>query len=129
MFVLLGAHSGIRYLVLLTGLAALSYALYGVATRRPYDRIMARLGSLFAGTLHLQILVGIGLVFSGRFAPAVGPHIMTMLLAAAVAQIVPSVMRRRRPEARSYAPHVVNAAVALGLVVLGVLALGRPLLG
>ena len=123
------AHSGIRYLILLAGVAVVAYSLYGLLTRRAVDKPMRILGAIFAGTLHLQILVGVALIFSGRFGSGVGPHVLTMLFAAAVAQIVPSVMRRRRPEARSWGPYLVGAVVSLGLIAAGIIALGRPVVG
>lgn len=123
------AHSGIRYLVYLVGFAALGYAIYGAIRRQPYDRTMARLGVGFAWLLHLQLLTGIGVLFTGRFSSAVTGHILVMVFAAAVAQIVPSVMRRRQPAERSYPPHIVSTIVALVLVAVGIIALGRPLFG
>ena len=123
------AHSGIRYLVLLLGFAALGYAIYGLVTGRPYDRPMRVLATLFAGSLHLQILLGLSLLFTGFFQPAVTGHVLLMVFAAAAAQVVPSVMRRRPPEERSYGPHVVSVVVALGLIAAGILALGRPVFG
>jgi hypothetical protein len=124
------AHSGIRYLVLLAGLAALGYALYGLVTRRPYDDRMRQLGGIFALLLFVQIVVGIGVLFTGRFNPGLGVHVILMIFATAAAQIVPSVMRRRPMEQRSYGPHVVGTLVALALVVAGILAVpGATLLG
>ena len=119
------AHSGMRYLVLLAGMAALGYAVFGLATRRPYDRAMRALASAFAGLIHLQILLGILLLFTRRFYPALSGHILLTVFAAVTAQVVPSVMRRRLPAARGYAPHVVGTLVALALIVAGVLAIGR----
>ena len=34
---ILNAHSGLRYLVMIAGLVVIGYALYGMATGRPYD--------------------------------------------------------------------------------------------
>jgi hypothetical protein len=116
------AHSGVRYLVLLAGLLALAYALYGLATRRAYDPRMRILGGVFAGLLHLQILLGIGVLFTGRFNPALGGHVVMMVFAAVAAQIVPSVMRRRPMAERAYGPHVVGTLAALALIVAGILA-------
>jgi len=129
MNVLYHAHSGFRYLVLLAGVATLLYALYGTLARRPFDKTMRTLGSVFAGTLHLQLFLGVALLFSGRFGSGVAGHVFLMVFAAAVAQVVPSVTRRRPPERRSHAPFVVSSIVALALVAAGVMALGRPLVG
>lgn len=123
------AHSGIRYLVLLFGAATLLYAMYGVTTGRRYDRPMRVLSVLFAGSLHLNVLFGLGLIFMGTFYPALIGHILMMVAAAVVAQIVPSVMRRRPEEERTFLPHVVNTLVALALVVGGILAIGRTIFG
>lgn len=121
--ILYHAHSGIRYLVLLAGFMAVGYAVYGLVTRRPYDQVMRKLGGAFAGLLHLQVLLGIGVLFTGRFYPALGGHILLMVFAAVVAQVVPSVMRRRPMEDRTYAPHLIGTLAALALIVAGILAM------
>jgi heme A synthase len=118
-------HSGVRYLVLLVGILALGYAVVGAVGRRPYDRTMLRLASAFAGLMHLQVLLGIAILFTRRFYPALTGHIVLMVFAAIVAQIVPSVMRRRQPDQRSFVPHAVGVLVTLALIVMGTLAIGR----
>jgi heme A synthase len=122
---LFAAHSGVRYLVLLVGLIAFGYAVYGAATRKPYDRAMLGLARAFAGLTHLQILLGVAVIFTGRFYPALIGHIVCMVLAAVVATIVPAVMRKRQPAERSYTPHAVAVLVALTLMVMGIMAIGR----
>jgi heme A synthase len=126
---LLHAHSGLRYLVLLAGIAAFFYALLFVIQKRPYDRSLRVSAAAFAGLLHLQVLLGFVLLVSGRFSPALIGHIFMMLAAAVAAQLPLSVMRRRPPEARTAMPHVVGSAVALVLIWMGVLSIGRSLLG
>lgn len=121
------AHSGLRYLVLLAGIATLVYALAAIIVRAPYKRPMRILATLFAGTLHLQVVVGLALLFTGRFYPQLIGHIFLMILAAAAAQVVPSVMRRRPEEQRTYLPHAISALVALGLIYFGIDAIGRGL--
>lgn len=128
--ILFHAHSGVRYLVVLFGIVALAYALWGAVRGREYDARMRVFAGLFAATLHLQILLGLALVLlgPGQFYPQLAGHIVMMVFAAVVAQIVPSVMRRREMEERSYLPHAVSVVVALGLVWAGVAAIGRPLI-
>ncbi|MDX1647671.1 MAG: hypothetical protein R3304_11045 [Longimicrobiales bacterium] len=126
---LLHAHAGFRYLVLLAGLAVIVYAVWGMATGREYDQRMRVLSALFTGSLDLTILFGVALLFTGMFYPQLGGHIVMMVLAAAVAHVVHGVMKRRPPDKQSFAPHVVGAVVALGLVVAGIMAIGRPVLG
>ncbi len=124
------AHSGVRYLVLLFGAACAVYALAGWAGGRRYDRVMRILASTFAGSLHLQILLGVAVVLTvpGSFSAALMGHILPMAIAAAVAQLPVSVMRRRPEAERGYAPHAVSALIALALIWAGVAAIGRSLL-
>ncbi len=117
-------HSGIRYLVVLLGILALGYALYGVAGRRDYDQTMRKLAGFFSVSLQINVLTGLALLFTGSgFYPQLGMHIIMMVAAAVVAQVVPSVMRRRPMEERTYMPHIVNVAAALALVVFGILSI------
>jgi len=125
---LLEAHSGVRYLILLAGLSVALYALYGIVARRPYNETVRKMAAAFAGLLHLQVLLGLSLLITGQFYPALTGHLMMMVFAAAAAQIVPSVMRRRPVEERSYLPFLVGALAALGLIFGGVTAIGRTLL-
>lgn len=126
---LLYIHSGVRYLVLLMGVLTLGYALFGLATKRPYDRMMLRLARLFTASVHLQVVLGVAVVLSGRFYSALIGHIMMMVFAAVTTTVVTAVMRRRAPEARSWLPHVVGTLVTLALIVFGIMAIGRSPLG
>ena len=126
---LMNAHSGLRYLILFGGVLTVLYASYGVVTARAYDKTMRILASSFVGTMHLQILLGLALLLSGMFQPALTGHIFMMLFAAAAAQIPVSVMRRRPEELKSYMPHGLGALAALGMIAVGILAIGRPVVG
>ncbi len=126
---LLSAHSGFRYLVLLLGVAVVAYAVYGMATKRPYDKRMRILAAAFTGTLDLTVLLGLAHLFTSRFYPQLGGHIVMMALAVAVAHIVSVVMRRRPPEQRTYAPHLVATLIVLTIVAFGIVAIGRPIVG
>ncbi|MEX2527696.1 MAG: hypothetical protein WEA09_08680 [Gemmatimonadota bacterium] len=123
------AHSGLRYLVLLLGVVVIVQTALALATRKPYGGLTRGLASAFAGTLHLQVLLGLALLFTGRFSPALTGHIIVMVLAAAVAQIPVSVNKRRVEAERTHLPHLIFAVVALLLIWAGVTAIGRPLLG
>lgn len=125
---LYAAHSGLRFLVLLAGLFVILYALVGHFGRREYSSAMARLAAVFTGLLHLQVLTGIAVLFTRPFYNSIIGHLFLMLLAAAVAQLTSSVVRRRPREEKTYGPHLVGAVVALGLVVAGILAIGRGVL-
>lgn len=120
---LLHAHSGVRYLVLLLGVAVLAYALQGALKKAPYDHRMRVLGGVFAVVVDLNVFIGFMVLFTRSFQPFLIGHITMMLFAALSAHIVPSVMKRRPLEARTYLPHAVGAAVALALIVAGIMAL------
>ena len=126
---MMNAHSGLRYLILLGGVLTVLYAAYGMVSGRAYDKTIRILATSFVGTIHLQILLGLALLFSGRFQPGVTGHIFMMLFAAAAAQIPVSVMRRRPEEQKSYLPHGVGALAALAMIAAGILAIGRPIVG
>ena len=112
-------HSGVRYLVLLVGVLTLGYACYGAVTGRTYDRTMFRLARTFAGLTHFQLLLGLVLLFTQRFYPALIGHIMPMVFAAAAATVAPAVMRRREPAARTWIPLMVAGIIAIGRSPLG----------
>ena len=52
---LLHAHSGFRYLVLLMALVVILYAAYGIATKREYDRQMRILSALLTASAFSAI--------------------------------------------------------------------------
>lgn len=122
-------HSGLRYLALLAGLAVIGYAVYGLATGRPHDKNMYVLGGVFRAMMDLTAILGVALLFTGRFPAGLGGHIAIMLLATAISHVVPRVMRNRPPEQRTYPPYIVATLVALVLVALGTLATGHPIVG
>ena len=123
------AHSGLRYLVLLTGVLVLGYAGYGQATKREYDKTMRILAAVFTGAIDLTVLFGVAHLFSGVFYPQLSGHIASMVLAATVAHVVSAVMKRRPVAERTFLPHIVGTLVVLGLVVVGIMAIGRPIVG
>ena len=127
---LLEAHSGLRYLVLLAGIAVILYATYGAATKRPYDKQMRILSAAFTGILDLTVLVGFANLFFGiGFYPQLGGHIVMMLVAAVLAHVVHGVMKRRPEEEKSFTPHAVGTLIVLGCVAAGIMAIGRPIVG
>ncbi|MDT8340031.1 MAG: hypothetical protein RQ751_00845 [Longimicrobiales bacterium] len=126
---LLHAHSGLRYLILLLGLAVVVYALRGALNRAPYDNRMRVMAGVFALLMYLNVFVGLAALFGRPFQPYLIGHVLVMVFAAVTAHLVPAVMKRRPMEERTYLPHAVGAVVALALTVAGILALpaGRVL--
>lgn len=125
---LFAAHSGIRFLVLVGGLFVVLYAAVGFFGKREYAGAMARLASVFAGLLHLQLLIGFALLFTQPFYTMIIGHLFMMLAAAAVAQFTASVVKRRPQEEKSYGPHLVGGILALAFMAGGIMAIGRGVL-
>ncbi len=126
---LLSAHSGFRYLVLLLGIVVILYAAYGLATKRPYDARMRILATAFTGSLDLTVLLGVAHLFTSTFYPQLAGHITMMVLALAITHIVAVVQRRRPLADRTYGPHLVATVVVLAIISFGILAIGRPIVG
>lgn len=122
-------HSLLRYLTVALGVAVIGYGLKGVATKAAYDQNMRMLGGFFAVSMDLTLLVGLALLFVRQFQPYLVTHIVIMVFATAAAHVVPSVMKRRPMEERTYMPHVVGTVAALGLIWAGLATIGAPLIG
>ena len=128
MNILYHAHSGLRYLVLLAAVAALVALVYGLATGRAL-RLARILPAAFTGLLDLQILLGIGLVLGGLFPDAAAGHLVMMVLAAVAAHGSSIIANRSFDERRALAIRLGGLVLAIILIVVGVLALGRSILG
>ena len=121
------AHSGIRYLVLLVAVAALAYLLFGLATRRDFDKLAGALTGAYVGLLDLQVLIGVVLYLLFPSSPALIGHAVMMLAAVTVGHVA-NIMNKRREE-KSYGVAFGGVAVSLLLVVGGIMAIGRAVLG
>lgn len=124
------AHSALRYLALLAGLAVIGYALRGAVTKRPHDKSMKNLAITFRLLMDATLFLGIAMIMTGYgFYNDLGMHVVLMTLATVVSHVVPAVMRKRPQAERSYLPYAVATSAALGLVALGTVVIGRPVLG
>jgi hypothetical protein len=127
---LLHLHSGLRYLVLLAGLAVIAYALRGVAAKRTHDKTMKHLAITFRSLMDVTLFSGVVMVTVGYdFKANAGMHVVLMVLATVVSHVVPAVMRKRRQEERTLLPYAVATAAALALVVVGTISLGPATAG
>jgi hypothetical protein len=124
MEMLFAAHSGIRYLVLFTGLIALAWFAWGKASGRPFTRPAPALLAAFIGFLDIQALLGLGLLIGGRRPPQIWGHVVLMIAAVAFAHV----MSKRRKRAPGYGVPLLTVAGALALIVVGILSIGRPIL-
>lgn len=119
------AHSGLRFIVLLLGVLNVLILCIGLARKKPFGRPHRALGAAFAGSLHLQVILGTVLVAMGRYYPALIGHFVMMVLAAVLAQVCMS-LNRRKPTPGLVLP-LVGVAGALLLIFGGVMAIGRGL--
>lgn len=124
MNVLFHAHSGLRYLVLLFGVLAVVWFAIGWVTGRSFEGAGRGLFAAFLGTLDLQVLLGLVLLFGRLGVPGVWIHLVAMVSAAVVVHAAGVVQRTRMP---GFAAPLVGVVVALGLIALGIGALGRPI--
>ncbi|MBS2017399.1 MAG: hypothetical protein JST00_31240 [Deltaproteobacteria bacterium] len=119
------AHSGLRFLILLLGAANVVVLGLGLAQKKPFGKPHRALGAAFAGSLHLQVVLGLLMVAMGRYYPALIGHMVMMFLAAVIAQVTMS-MNRRRAEPTLALP-LVGVVIALVCITGGVMAIGRGL--
>jgi heme A synthase len=126
--VLYHAHSGLRYLVLLAALVAVISLGYSLVTARGL-RIAFASATTFTGLLDLQILLGVGLVIGGLFPDAVAGHLALMVFAAVAAHATSIIGRRSSNDRRELAIRLVGVTLAAALIIGGILAIGRSVLG
>lgn len=124
---LFAAHSGLRYLVLLAGLVALAWFARGKIAGGPFVRPAPALLAAFTGLADLQMLLGIALLVGGRRPPAVGGHVALMLCAIASLHLIGAI-HKRRPQPAGFGLPLLATALALGLMLAGILSLGRSIL-
>lgn len=117
------AHSGLRYLVLLAGLGALLYLGWGLIRRRPFDRGARIASAAFNGLLGLQLLLGITLLFIRPIYPALWGHVIAMVLAVGAAHGLAAAGKRSAEPRGRYVFAFGGVAVALLLIVGGILAI------
>ena len=122
------AHSGLRYLILLAGLVALLAFAYGLITRRPV-RGASALTATFTALVDLQLLLGFGLFFGGIVYDALMGHMVMMILAAIAANGSAILAPRARTERQELVMRMAGVVIALVCIVIGILAIGRSVLG
>jgi heme A synthase len=120
------AHSGVRYLVLLSGVIALLLALLALR-KGTLSRPGEVAGRVYLGFLDLQFLLGLATVLTRPFVPQYIGHIVLMVLAVSLAHGVSAAVKKRPEGARP--PGMLAAAIAgsLALIVVGILSIGRPI--
>jgi len=133
--ILLVLHSWSRWLVIVFGLIAIYRAYVGWTGRRPFLGADNGMGASFVGSIHLQVLLGLGLYFglspwglnamkhagamkdpTARFFGV--EHIAVMLLAAVLAQVGRSLSRRASNDTLKHKKAFTYFTIALLLVLL-----------
>lgn len=127
MDILLHAHSGLRYLVLLVGIGALAVLLRRLATGS--DRPLGRGAmAVFVALVHVQVLLGFALLVTITFYSALMGHIMMMIFAAVAATGGAIIARRSEDAHEALVVQTVGVAGTLLAIVFGILAIGRSIL-
>ncbi len=116
------AHSGVRYLVLLAGAVALVMSLM-----KGQDSNARKAMGAFVGAVDLQVLLGLLLIMQIPFYGALMGHI-SLMFGAVFAGHGFSVAAKKK-EGGGGMLRVIGVAVTLGLILLGIMAIGRPILG
>ena len=123
------AHSGLRYLILLIGVAAVVNSALALRSERPSNSADRVLMGAFSGLLDLQLLLGFAMVALGLLYSALIGHIAMMLLAVVVAHVCSVVARKAPDPRRAHAMRLAGVLGALLLIVGGIMAIGRNVLG
>lgn len=130
---LLHAHSGLRWLVLLSGVVLLAGCIFGKLGKLPFQPLGRRLSILYVSLMDLQFLAGLALSFTSPLVvsfwsnPAVGmkshdlrffavEHTTMMITALALAHIGAIRSRRAASDSKAYGTALTWNAVSLALV-------------
>src|SRR5688572_29730605 len=117
------AHSGLRFLVLLSAVMAIAVRLWGWNSRRPYAGQSRAIVAVFTGVLGLQFLLGIGVVLTRPWCGPLMGHLIMMFAAVGVAQGVTGYARRQPDPRRAHMISLIGVALALVLIVGGIMAI------
>ncbi len=123
MSVLYQVHSILRFAVLLSGLTMVAMCFAGLMQAQPFTKPGRIMGSVFAGLLHTQVLVGLALVMVWPWVPRNIGHIVMMVAAAALAQVMLS--KNRRHATPNWVRPLIGVGGALVLIAAGIFAIGR----
>lgn len=117
------AHSGIRFLVMLAAVVSIGLCTVGLMQKKELTKLARISCSIFIGTLHTQVLLGLVMVAMGRWYPYLIGHLVMMLAAAVLAQVL-IIKNKRKPKPGHLLP-LIGIGGALLLIIGGILAIGR----
>ena len=119
------AHSGLRFLVLLSGAIAVAVLLWGWSAGRPLAGQSRAATAVFVGTLDLQVLLGIGTVLTRPWYGGLMGHLVMMIAAAMAAHGITVYGRKQADHKRAHLISLVGVVLALLLILGGIMAIGR----
>ena len=117
------AHSGLRFLVLLTAAMAIAVLLWGWSSGRPFDRQSRAITSVFTGVLDLQVTLGILLVVMRPWYGALMGHLIMMIAAAFAAHGITVYGRKQADPRRAHMISLIGVALALLLILGGIMSI------
>lgn len=119
------AHSGLRFLVLLAAAAALVVLTLGYTRGKPYTGASRAVTAAFTGLLHLQALLGIGLVVMGIWYGALMGHLMMMFMAAILMPALGGYAKRQADGKKAHGVALAGVVLTLLLILGGIMSI-RP---
>ena len=120
-------HSGVRYLVLVAAVAAVVYLLVGMLRGGQFDKLAKILTAAYVGLLDLQVGFGVVLYLLIPSYPQLLGHVVMALAAVSVAHVA-NIMNKRGDEP-SLGIALAGVVISLILIVGGIWAIGREILG
>ncbi len=120
---LLHTHSMLRYLVLLAAVGHIALCVLGLVQNRPFTKLGRVFSAVTMSLIHLQVVVGLGMVALGTFYPKLIGHLVLMLLAAVLVTVMHSL--NKRAAVPNWKRPLVGTGGALVLLVFGILSIGR----
>jgi hypothetical protein len=117
------AHSGLRFLVLLSGAIAAAVLLWGWRAGRPLAGQSRASLAVFMGAMDLQILLGIGAVLTRPWYGALMGHLIMMMGAVIAAHGITVYGRKQADHRRAHLVSLAGVVLALLLIVGGIMAI------
>jgi hypothetical protein len=117
------AHSALRFFVLLSAVVSIGLCTIGLLQKKDFTKLARISCSVFIGAMHTQVLLGIVVALTGTWYPMLMGHLVMMLLAAVLAQVL--ILKNKKSAKPGYLLPLIGIGVALLLIVAGILAIGR----
>lgn len=117
------AHSGLRFLVLLSAAIAAAVLLWGWRSGRPFAGQSRAATAVFTAVLDLQVMLGIVLVLTRPFYGALIGHLAMMIAAAIAAHGIMVYARKLTDVRRAHLVAFAGVVLALLLILGGIMSI------